>query len=50
MLLDTIKELAAAIDRKDKKTAEKILRTLNRAGMDSYTALVLVKEYKKGAL
>lgn len=47
MLQDLLKELAAAIDNKDAATAKKLLKDLNRVGMDAQTALILVKEIKR---
>lgn len=47
MLGDYIAELCVAVERKDKKSAEKILKKLEKVGMDKHTAMTLVRENLK---
>lgn len=47
MLTDLLKDLLAALKSKDKKQIEKSYRTLEKVGMDRYTARTLIIELVK---
>lgn len=44
MLNDLLKELKKAIQAHNKKAQKEIIKTLNRAGMDTATIIILLKE------
>ena len=44
MLNDLLKELKKAIQEHNTKTQKDILKTLNRAGMDPATIIILLRE------
>ena len=43
MLNETLREIMDAIKTGDKRTAERLIRVLERAGMDRYTIYYLLK-------
>lgn len=50
MLSKTIQELIEAIKQHDDQKKERILKTLERSGMDRYSAMIVAKEMMKEKL